>query len=56
MYIVFQGGYEVLVTTSENEAKFIQLYFNEGGRDLDDYDRLEVSGPGVCLTPSIQID
>ena len=44
MFIIYsdEEGHEVLVTTPEKEPEMLQLYFTEGGRDIESYDR-EVS-------------
>jgi hypothetical protein len=47
MFIVYKGDDEVLVTTSKKENLAIREYFIEGGRDLDDYDRIEVEDCAV---------
>ncbi len=47
MFVVYSNDEEVLVTTKRRECKFIKESFTEGGRDLEDYDREEVSGSGV---------
>jgi hypothetical protein len=44
MFIIYSDdeGHEVLVTTPEKEPEMLKLYFTEGGRDVENYDR-EVS-------------
>ena len=39
--IMYSSSDEVLVTTPEFEASFLQDYFIDGGRDTLDYDREE---------------
>ena len=37
------GEGELLVTTKKLEPEFLKLYFGPGNRDVDDYDRTELS-------------
>jgi len=49
-FIVYQSfgeSSEVLVTTNEMESETIRMYFTEGGRDLEDYDRTEHADPCI---------
>jgi len=39
MLITYSCDGEVLVTTPELERKTVREYFEEGGRDIHDYDR-----------------
>lgn len=41
MFITYsdEEGHEVLVTTPEREPEMLKLYFTEGGRDIETYDR-----------------
>ena len=39
MLIVYSGNSEILVTTPEKESLMLLEYFEEGGRDLEEYDR-----------------
>lgn len=41
MFVTYSGLHEVIVTTKKDEKQAIKLYFTEGGRSLDDYDRSE---------------
>jgi hypothetical protein len=41
-FVVYSSTDEVIVTTLENDKETYRLYFVEGGREIDDYDR-EVS-------------
>lgn len=37
--IVYSGPDETFVTTPEYESQFLKDYFQEGGRDVDDFER-----------------
>ena len=39
MFVTYSCEEEVLVTTLRNEPKFKKQYFEDGGRDIHDYDR-----------------
>lgn len=41
MFVTYSDseGHEVLVTTPEREPEMLKLYFTEGGRDIEEYDR-----------------
>lgn len=41
-YIVYVSSYEMIVTTPKKEKKIIKLYFKEGGRDIEEYERGEI--------------
>jgi hypothetical protein len=52
-FIVYQSQldyHEVIVTTPELEESVIHEYFNEGGRDLDEYERTEHTDSGITIT------
>jgi len=49
-FITYDDGNEILVTTPEAEAEAIRLYFIEGGRLLDDFDREERTTEAICIT------
>jgi len=46
-FIIYQGRDETIITTPEEEANTVRLYFTEGGRNLEDYDRDEVTTEAV---------
>ena len=52
-FIVYEGRDEIIVTTPEDEAEMIRIYFTEGGRKGDDYDRREVVDIAVSIFPRI---
>ena len=41
MLVSYASSQEFIVTTSENEQEMLRVWFKEGGRDLEDYDRRE---------------
>ncbi len=45
MYVVYNKDTELIVCTQEDEADVIRLYFMEGGRDLDEYDKTVQAEP-----------
>lgn len=47
MLVVYEGLDEVLVTTLDKESRLIDLYFTQGGRDLEGYDRYISDDDGV---------
>jgi hypothetical protein len=54
MFVIFKAHDEVIVTTLVREEATYEEYFGEDmGRDLDDYDRIEVNDPAVVVTPEI---
>lgn len=49
-FIIYEGPDEVLVTTPEAEAEMLRTYFAaDSGRDLEDYDRREVTAEAVQI-------
>jgi hypothetical protein len=44
-YVSYSSSDEVLVSTLEDEPRLLKLYFTEGGRSRDDYDRAEHNEP-----------
>ena len=55
MFIVYLGNDEVIVTTEKKEKKTIKIWFKDGDRDLEEYDREEVSDPAVELCSRISV-
>ena len=39
MFIIYECDDEVLVTTPENEPALLEVWFKEGGRNVEEYDR-----------------
>ncbi len=54
MYIVYSSHEEVIVCTVENEAETIQAYFTEGGRDIEEYDRVKINNHAVTIEASLR--
>jgi len=54
MIIMYQSYNELFFTTTQKEAFFIEQYFTNAHRDLDDFDRLEIEltddEPAVGIT------
>ena len=48
-YIVFSSDDETIITSPEDEGKVLKLYFIEGGRELEDYDREEFETVAVTI-------
>lgn len=48
-FIVYEGDGEVMVTTPEREADFLNEY--AGARDFDNFDRTELNGASVRIFP-----
>lgn len=40
---------DIIVTTKKNEKAAIALYFNDTGRDIDEYERQEVNDIAVGI-------
>jgi hypothetical protein len=49
MLIVYSSADEVLTCTPEVEPYLLRVWFTEGGRDLEDYDRDTLEGPEAVL-------
>ena len=56
MIIVYHGKDEVLITTDRWEDSFLTDYFTNGGRDLEDYDRIIQIHTDVERPETIRID
>jgi len=58
MLVIYEGDGEVLVCTSgKSEKELIKLYFTEGGRNIEEYDR--TTFPSVCaieIHPNVSLD
>ena len=55
-FVVFAGHDEVIVTTKACEKKTVKVYFTDGGRNLDEYDRSDIPDHAVCVVSKIAID
>ena len=47
MLIIYSSSDEVLVCTPDSEPRLLTLWFEEGGRNLEDFDR-EVQKDGIA--------
>ena len=56
MFVIYDDGQEVIVTTPEAEPTMLQAYFEEGDRDKDNYDRTTSNEPQVAITSRVKID
>ncbi len=54
--IVFSNVDETVITTPEDEDQTIQVWFTEGGRDLEEWDRQEYVGAVAIKVHSLEID
>lgn len=49
MLIVYRDDHEVIVTTEDKEKEVLKVWFAEGGRDPEEYDRSEVADEAVVV-------
>lgn len=55
MLIVYASDDEMLICTPDSEPQMLLEYFEQGGRDLEDFDR-EVRRDGVInITPRLKV-
>jgi hypothetical protein len=50
MQVVYSCYEEVIVCTPEQEQEMLKVYFTNGGRDLEDYDRKVTQEPVQILS------
>ncbi len=55
MFIIYTNNDEVIVCTSETEPKTLKLWFEEGGRDVNDYDRRTSNEEAVGIFDIIKV-
>jgi len=58
MLLMYEGDGEVLICEVEQEATLVEEYFEQGGRDIDLYDRSLVDG-AICISsrePRVEVD
>jgi len=53
--VVYKGIDEVIVCAKENEQTAVKDFFEEGGRDLDDYERSCSGEFGVSIVSSMRL-
>lgn len=57
MFVIYDSGDEVIITTKKKEARMVKEYFKDSrDRNLDDYDIIEHDEYAVRLTPKISIE
>lgn len=56
MFVVYSSRDETIITDPEKEAEMLKLYFDEGGRDRDDYDRSELNECAVSVQAAVKVD
>jgi len=49
-YVIFRGVDEVIVCAREMEAETVRVYFTEGGRFLENYDREEANEEAIVIS------
>lgn len=54
--VIFQGHSEVIVTTTKKEASTICELFIDGGRLIDEYNRLESVEDAILINVHMQAD
>jgi hypothetical protein len=52
-FIVYVSNQEIIVTTPQLEKQTIELFFTDGGRDIDNFDREEVQDEGIAIESSL---
>jgi hypothetical protein len=54
--IAFCNGTEVIVCPKKHEKETIKTFFDEGGRDKGDYDRIEIRDKYFSIDSRIAVD
>jgi len=55
IYVIYESNTEVIVSTLEDEHIVLKEYFKNGGRDLEDYERM-ISNAPVSICSRLYID
>ena len=55
MLVVYVSDDEVIITNSADEVETVRLYFTEGGRNLDEYDREEIKDRAAAVSNRLRI-
>lgn len=55
MFIIYSNDSEVIVTTRKKEAKMLRRFFDEDGRNVDEYDRTEDNDCGFQINAKLNI-
>lgn len=58
MFIIYASVDEVIVCTTETEDATLKLYFTEGGRHMENYDRYDPheSDPAVAISARLAVN
>ena len=56
MFITYSNFEEAIVCIDATEKETLRIYFDEGGRDLEDYNRTECPEEAVFITSKVVID
>ena len=55
MFIIYSSDSEVLVTDPAHEPDMLRIWFREGGRDTEDYDREVVNDECVNVSSRLRV-
>ena len=55
MLVVYESNGEAIVCTKETEEEAVRLYFKEGGRNLEGYDRHEIKEGMLEVTSRVVV-
>ena len=56
MFVIYSNTDEAIICTPETEPETFKLWFTEGGRDLEDYDRETSEEAAIAITSKIEIE
>ncbi len=56
MFITYDNGKEVIITSDENEIETVGIWFVNTGRDITDYDRTVANVNALCISSTMKID
>ena len=56
MFVVYSCFEEAIVCIDATEKETLKTYFEEGGRDLGDYNRSEVADEAVFITSKVSLE
>lgn len=54
-FIVYSDGNEVIVCKPSSEKATLKLYFQDGGRDPNEYDRTESYDVTLLILPTVSV-
>lgn len=55
MFIIYINYDESIICTPETEPETIRIWFTEGGRDLEEYDRIVRNNEAVCISAKLSL-